>query len=189
MIEIGDIQHQILHPQRRALADGGRLRRLQVRRPERRLGAPLAREGGQRPQHVYALPAQELEAAPHQDQIGVVGDESTRRAIVNEGARGRGNIGEGVDVRHHIVSEPTLVRAHDVEVDVVDVRPHLGERVIGDRYAELLLRFGECEPELSPKRVAHPRRPQLEHGPRRVALGKRRRVPVGRAHRIAKSVE
>ena len=45
MIEVGEVEHEILHPQRRALADGRRLRGLQMRRAERRLGAPLAREG------------------------------------------------------------------------------------------------------------------------------------------------
>ena len=37
MIEVGEVEHEILHPERRALADGRGLRRLQVRGAERRL--------------------------------------------------------------------------------------------------------------------------------------------------------
>ena len=52
VIEVGEIEHEVLHPERRAFAHGRRLRRLQMRRTERRFGAPLARERRERAQHV-----------------------------------------------------------------------------------------------------------------------------------------
>ncbi len=42
VVQIGEIEDEILHPQRRALAHGRQLCRLQMRVAERRLRAPLA---------------------------------------------------------------------------------------------------------------------------------------------------
>jgi hypothetical protein len=63
MLEIGEVEHEVLHPQRGALADGGELRRLQVRVAEAGQRPPRAREGRQRTQRIDALVAQQLEAA------------------------------------------------------------------------------------------------------------------------------
>ena len=54
VLEVREVEHQVLHPQRRALADGRRLRGLEVRVAERRLVAPLARERRERAQHAHA---------------------------------------------------------------------------------------------------------------------------------------
>ena len=42
-------------------------------------------------------------------------------------------VAEGVHVRHHVVAEALLVRRHRGEVDVVEVRAHLRDRLVGDR--------------------------------------------------------
>ena len=55
--------------------------------------------------------------------------------------RRRRHIAEGVDVRHHVVAEASLVRRDGIEVDVVEMRAHLRERLVGNRHAELLLRL------------------------------------------------
>ena len=41
VVEVREVEHEVLHPERRALADGRRLRGLEVRVAERRLVAPL----------------------------------------------------------------------------------------------------------------------------------------------------
>ena len=84
--------------------------------------------------------AQQLEPAPHEDQVGVVGDVRARRAEVDERLRRRRDVAERVDVRHHVVAEAPLVRGDGVEVDVVEVRAHLRERLVGNRNAELAAR-------------------------------------------------
>ena len=63
IVEIGEIDHQILHPQRRPLTYRGELRRLQVRVPKRRFGAPLAGERGEPAEHGVQPRLQQLEAA------------------------------------------------------------------------------------------------------------------------------
>src|SRR5215204_281108 len=63
MIEIGEVKHEVLHPQRGALADRRRLGWLEMSVAERRLGAPLAGERGQRPQHAMHATTQQDEPA------------------------------------------------------------------------------------------------------------------------------
>ena len=107
---------------------------------------------------------------------------------MDESARRGRDVAERVDVRHHVVAKAPLVRGDDVEVDVVEMRAHLRDRLVRNRHAELLLRFGEREPELAPQAVSHRRRPELEHRLRRVPLGERRRVAIVSRHRTANSV-
>ena len=78
---------------------------------------------------------QQAQAVAHHDEIGVVGDERAGGAEVQEGPGRGGLIAEGVDVGHHVVAEATLVAAGRREVGVVQVRPHLRQRLLGDREA------------------------------------------------------
>ena len=73
---------------------------------------------------------------------------------MDEAARRRRDVAERVDVRHHVVAEAPLVRRDRVEVDVVEVRAHLRDRLVGNRNAELLLGLGEREPERATGRGA-----------------------------------
>src|SRR5688500_19754657 len=107
---------------------------------------------------------------------------------MNERLRRRCDVREGVDVRHHIVTEATFVSGDRLEVDVLKVRTHLREGFLREIESELALRFGQRQPQLTPQAISRPRRPELEHRPRRIAFGERRRVRVVAAHRITKSV-
>ena len=164
MIEIGEVEHEVLHPERRALADGRRLRRLQMRGAERRLGAPLAREVASAREDADDL---RRAAARVPRRMRIRSALSVTNALVAprwmKPLRRRRDVAERVDVRHHVVAEAPLVRGDDVEVDVVEVRAHLRDRLVGNRNAELLLGFGEREPEPAPEAVARRRRPELEH--------------------------
>ena len=196
MIEIREIEHEILHPERRALAHRRELRRLQVRVGERRLGAPRARELRERAQHRNDLRAEQREPFAHEHEIRVVGHEGAGRAEMDERPRRGSRRGERLHVRHHIVPEAALELRRLGKIDVVEVRTHLRDAFVGDHgvsalvaHTQLALRLGEGQPELPPGAMAPLRRPQLQHRPRRVALAQRRAVSRVTAHRIMKSVE
>jgi hypothetical protein len=188
MVEVDQVEHEVLHPQRRALADRRRLCRLEVRRSKRGLGAPFSRERRQRAEHTQNLAAKQFHAPAHENQVRVVRDVGARCPVVDEAARRGSNVAERMDVRHHVMPKPTLVGRDHIEIDVVEVRPHLRDRLVGNRNTELLFRFGEREPQLPPQTMSLCRRPELQHRFRCVSLGERRRVAAGRRHRTANSV-
>jgi hypothetical protein len=71
---------------------------------------------------------------------------------VNDALGGGGGFLEGVDVGHHIVAEALLPVCGGVEVDCVELRFHLSQRVLADaRQTQLALGAGELEPELAPQ--------------------------------------
>src|SRR6185436_18211678 len=109
IVEIGDVEHQVLHPQRRPLADGRELCRLQMCVSERWLVAPGLGERREGAQNIEHLAAKEVEPTPHQDQIGVVRDVGARRSKMNEWFRRRSDVTERMNVRHHIVPETLLI--------------------------------------------------------------------------------
>ena len=188
VIEVGKVEHEVLHPQGSPLAHRGGLRGLKVRVPERGLGTPLTREGRHHTQHTEHAPAQQPERTPHEDEVGVVRDERACCTQVNELVRCWRHVAECVHVRHHVVTESALVGGRNFEVDGVEVGAHLRQRLIRNRDAQRLLGFSEREPDATPEAVSHARRPDLKHGLRGVALRQRRGVALGRGHRIQKSV-
>ena len=107
---------------------------------------------------------------------------------MDHAARRRRHIPEGVHMRHHVVAEPALVFGDGRKVDVVEVRAHLGDRLLGDRDPELALRFGEREPEPTPEPMAGLRTEERQHRLRGIALGERGAIGVV-THRMRKSVE
>src|SRR3954471_6528211 len=119
MLDIRQVEHEVLHPERRALTNGGRLCGLQMCRPERGLGAPLTGERRERAENEKNLAAEQLESAAHEDQVSVVCDVGARSAIVNEPTRRRRRVAEGVNVRHDVVPEASLIDDDGLKVDVV----------------------------------------------------------------------
>ncbi len=189
VVEVGHVEHEVLHPERRALAHRGELRRLEVGVAEGGLVAPSTRELAERAERVHELRAQQLEAAAHQQEVGVVGDVRARGAEMNERARRRRHIAERMNVGHDVVAEAALVLGHALEVEVVEVGAHLGDRLVGDLHPERSLGLGQREPQRPPERMPRLWRPDLQHRARRIALGERRRVPRAIRHRMMKSVE
>ena len=122
VIDILDIEHQVLHPERGALADRRELRGLKVRVAERRLVAPLLGERRQRAKHVERAAAKQIQPATHQNEIGVVGDVGAGGAQMDERLCLRRDVAEGMHVRHHVVTETVLVTGDRIEVDVVEIR-------------------------------------------------------------------
>ena len=65
---------------------------------------------------------------------------------MNERPCGGRGVAEGVNVRHDIMTEPSLVRGDGRKIHIVQVLAHLGDRLVGNLDAERFLRFGEGEP-------------------------------------------
>ena len=176
VLKISEVEQKILHPQRAALANGGKLCRLQVCVAERRLVPPFMREHRHSAQRCGQLGAQNFQSAAHQNQIGVVSHEGRCGAEMYEWLGRWSRVAERVHVCHHIVTEPPLVVGDRREVDRVQRSTHLTDCRVGNVDAEPLLTFGQRQPEPAPQTVAVLRAPQLEHGRRRISLSERRRV-------------
>ena len=65
-------------------------------------------------------------------------------------------LAERMDMGHDIVPQVLFQGLGPLEVDVVQVRPHLGQLGVGDRQAQFLLGLGQRQPEPPPR--AEPRR-------------------------------
>ena len=152
-IEIREVEHEILHPQRRALADRRELRGLKMRVAERRFVLPPDCERSESPQDGNQARAKQSQAALHLDQVRVVGDERARRAQVNHTARRGRGITEGMHMRHHVVTEPLLELGDLREIDVVHVLTHRGDGSCGDIDPEVVLRLCERDPKPPPESV------------------------------------
>lgn len=59
---------------------------------------PLERERGKVPNDLGYSIKQEIHSVPHENQLSIVGYEATRRSIVNDACRRRGNNAKCVDV-------------------------------------------------------------------------------------------
>ena len=150
MLELPVVEHQLVEPEGRALADGGELRGLQMGVGERGHVLVAVREIRQQRNDVEELAADDPQALPHDDHVGVVADVAARRAQVDDPLRRGALHPVGVDVAHHIVTDLLLPRLGDVVVDVVRVGLQLGDLRVGDREALPLLRPGQGDPQLPP---------------------------------------
>jgi hypothetical protein len=102
---------------------------------------------------------------------------------------GRGRLlTEGVHVRHDVVPEAALVAGGGDEIGVVEVGPHLGQRLLRNGEAQLALRFRQRQPQPAPQADAVRLAPECLHRGRGVA-GAQRRAPAVVAHRKTRSVK
>jgi hypothetical protein len=109
VVELLQVQKKILNPEGRAFADCGGLGGLEVGVPEGRELRVLAGEPCEGLHTTCDPGAREFEGCPVQDQVGVVTDEGTRRAEMDDPGGGRGVIPEEMNVRHHVVSKAAFV--------------------------------------------------------------------------------
>ncbi len=71
-------------------------------------------------------------------------------AEVEDGFGLGGDLGEGVQVGHEVVTDAGFLAGGFVEIDVVEVGLHFVELIVGDGEAEGFFGFGECEPDAAP---------------------------------------
>ena len=182
------VEREVLHPERGALADGRELRRLEVGVGE---AGKLGRPPGERlqcAQHRDEPAEQQPQPFAHDDEVGVVGDERAGGAEVQVRPRGRRLVAEGVDVGHDVVAEAALVARGGSEVGVVQVGPHLRQRLVGDVEPQLALGLGQRQPEPAPEADPVRLAPEGLHRRRGVA-GAERRAPAVVGHRNTRSVK
>jgi hypothetical protein len=98
------VQQQVLDPERGSLADGGGLRRLEVREAQRGERPVLPRELRQRRHRGHQPRAHQLERLAVLDQVRVVAHVRAGGAQVDDGARSRRLFAQVVHVRHHVVA-------------------------------------------------------------------------------------
>ena len=156
--------------------DRDQLRWLIMREAEGGLVFPFEGKFLELGEYVHRLAEQQLHPFAQQNEIGVVTHIATRRAEVDDGHRFGGHLSVGVHVGHYVVSQLVLVLAHDVEVDVVDVRAHLLQLLVRNGQTQFLLPLGQGNPASAPRGEFFLRAPMFGHFPRRETLNQGRSV-------------
>ena len=100
--------------------------------------------------HSAELGQENVQAVSENDQVGVVANVAGGGSEVDDGSSlGRRHC-EGVNVSHHVVPHLPLLLRGQLEVNIVDVVPHLRQLGAGDVQPQLSLRLGQPQPELPP---------------------------------------
>ena len=88
----------------------------------------------------------QVERVAKEDHVRIVGDEAARRAQVDDSRRLGADVPVGVDVRHDVVPQLSLVNGHRVEVDIVHLRPELLDLRLRNGEPQLRLRLRQRHP-------------------------------------------
>jgi hypothetical protein len=185
------VNGEVLKPQRRTLADGSELSRLEMCERDGgkitlcgRKVAEHSKQGAQSAQEqMHPLPHQQMHPLPHHDQVRVVRRVCAGCAEMDEWTSGRGLVTEVVDVRHDIVPQAVFVAPHLIEICSVEVCAHLFEGLLRDVDPQAPLLFCQGEPQPTPQTRPVLGAPQALHGRGCVPGAERRLVPFGVAHR------
>ena len=118
--------------------------------PEGRDRSGSCGEGAQPIDDHRGLRADHLEPFTHDQEVRIADDVLTGRTQVDHAVRAGRPLSVGVHVRHDVVSQALLVCGGRFEVDVLEVLPEVRDLFRRDREAELMLGFGEREPDAAP---------------------------------------
>ena len=162
-VQLAQVGEEVLHPERRALADGDELGGLIVGIAQRRRRLVAVRELREVRQHPQQLAAQVFQPVAVEDQVGVVGHIAACRAEVDDACGARRGLAVGVDVRHHVMPHFLFALPHAVIVNVGDVALQLGHLRRGDGQAKLHLGPRQRGPELPPGLTARVRGEEPQH--------------------------
>jgi len=183
-LDLDQVEDQLIAPERGTLAHRHELRRLEVRVAQAGQSFMRLGERGQGVDRGDRLVANELEGRSDHDQVGVVGHETTRCPEVDDRPRHGRCIAQGMDVRHHIVSEPALVTLGGVEVDRLNLAAQRRDLLLGDRQPQGALGLGQSDPQPPPGRELHPRRPEPGHRSAGIAFDQRIIVELVFIHQL-----
>ncbi len=184
-LDLLEVEQEVLQPQRRALAEGGRLGRLEVGEAQDRLVALLAAEVVQGPRDADDPRPHDPQAFLDQDQVGAVGDVAGGRPQVQDSLGGGRLLAEGVDVGHDVVAQLPLQLGHPLQIEVLAGVLQGLQLLLADLEAEFALALGEGDPEVAPDQGPAPGGEVLLHHLAGVAGGQGRGVAgVGIAHRV-----
>ena len=144
------IHQKILQPQGGPLAQGGGLSGLEMGIGQSG-GVPVP--GGEIRQGIDGRQKQAAnlqQAFPHLNHVGVIAHIAGSRAQVDNGHGQGAKIPEGVQVSHYVVTKVFLVFGHSFIINVVDMGAHLVDLRLGDVQPQLLLAFGQGDPQPAP---------------------------------------
>ena len=150
-IQMLQIHHQILHPQGGALAECGRLSRLKMGIGQGGEGPVRLAEIRQRRHRVQQQGADAQQRVPLLQHVGVVTDIAAGGTEMDDGLCLGAGHAVGVNVRHDIVAHLPLPPVGQLKINVVRMRLHLGNLLVGNIEPELLLAFGQNDPQTPPR--------------------------------------
>ena len=105
----------------------------------------------------------QLEGVAYQDHVGIVGDEATGRAEMDD-RLGVGTLfGVGFHMGHDVVSADPLLFLRDIEVQLLLKPLHLLDLRVCDGESEFLLRLREGNPEPPPRLKSTVGAPEFRH--------------------------
>ena len=151
MFEIFRIEVQILQPKAGALSHRSQLRRLQMRKAERRQIFIFQREAFQLVHHVHQLFADDFQGVVYHNRFAVTIHVAACCAEVNNRRRDFRLFAVRFYMRHYVVSDFSFVCFRHVVIDVALIFfqfVHLSPR---NRQPKLRFRFRQCHPQLSPQ--------------------------------------
>ena len=151
MNEIIVIHHQILQPQRGALAYGSKLSWLKVGKAERRHVLIFERKAPELIHDVYKLYLYYLYGVAQDHQLGIAVDKAARGAEMDYGHGRLSLLAERLYVRHYVVAHFALEFFGDFVIYIVGILFHFGYLPGRNIEPELHFRLGKSYPELSPK--------------------------------------
>ena len=108
-------------------------------------------KAGQLCQHADELFAHQLQALPHDDDVGVVAHIAAGGTQMDDAGCLGALLAVGINVAHHIMAHQLLARNGDLVVDVVHMGFQLGHHVGGD-VGQALVHLGpcQCHPQAAP---------------------------------------
>ena len=171
MVQLLQVHHQFVGPERGPLAHGGQLRRLEVGKAQGGKIAVLHGKLGKAVNEVDQLLLQQEQALPHQDHIGVVPHVAAGGAQVDNGHRAGAEVAIGMDMGHDVVPQLPLIPGRGGVVDFILVRLHLVDLGLCDGQPQLHLCPGQRDPQPPPSGELLIRRENIEHFRAGVAAG------------------
>ena len=131
VVDLVEVHHQLVGPQGGALAHGGGLGGLAVGVGHAGHVLVLLGKVGQLGQHANELFADELQALPHHDDVGVVAHIAAGSTQMDDAGGLGALLAIGIDVAHHVVADQLLPGNGDVIVDIVHMGFQLGHHARG----------------------------------------------------------
>ena len=163
ILHVFKVHQKLLHPQRGALAHGGRLCRLEVGEGERGQVFIFFRKMGKNADDIDELLPNNLHGFRHDDDVGVVADIAACCAEVDDAGSLRALLAVGIHMAHHVVAHKALALFGDFIVDVLGVCLQLIDLFLRDRQTELHFALCKCDPKAAPGLELHVRRKQVLH--------------------------
>jgi hypothetical protein len=154
------------------------LRRLKMRETKARQVTMLRSECRQLVNHLYQAAANQNQTFLNLNQFRIVRYETTRRAKMDNRPRIRALISPRMNMSHDVVPQFALVTVRGIEIDVVDIRSHLGDLRVTDIQSEFLLTFGQRNPKPPPCGMLFLSRPDRGHFSRGISRDERVFVDV-----------